>query len=634
MFRSPSASISAISLATPFTKGSQPRKPRSGCVEGSIGFSNVDGAVGIQAQAGTSGSITNTGAISIGETFAPGINKDGFSYEPYAQGTGRYGIETVGAFTGGISAGTYTYSTSTGVVTAQTYSGSIDVTGNNSYGIFIGGGLAGGPGVGFLNISGTVTVSGDNSVGVWTQGEITGGVQINNTVSVHGEYTTGVQTTGPIDGSLTIYSTVTSTGYASATRPTTSVILNDVQGTPSQIEQSGSALVVQGSVGGGIFLGAPPANTVAGTASDLDGDGVPDGAEGTAAVETFGSAPAFVIGGASPITIGQFGSCIAAGYGPGDNCFGLIVEGVVAGDGIYDNVSGTGLQIGGYGGTVNISGGIRISNTGNISASAYQNNATAMILGSGAITPLIQNEGTITATLAANSGTHSASALIIQSGASRSHPAQLRDHQRPFDRGCGLRLRRGGPERHGLNGAQPGNDLGFLDPTVATDATTGAGRRAESERQYDRRHPYPVRRRAERRHAVHRRRCPAQPDRAQQCAAVGRYGDRGAQPGFRYGQSADYQQRGKLSGRPDLYRHGPHRQRAQRHAAGQFAHDHHRPIPVGSAPPASWCSRSIRNMRPAAVSTPSSTWERRRSPTALRWARPSCPRPPSPRSSR
>jgi hypothetical protein len=444
-------------------------------VEGSIGFSNVDGAVGIQAQAGTSGSITNTGAISIGETFAPGINKDGFSYEPYAQGTGRYGIETVGAFTGGISAGTYTYSTSTGVVTAQTYSGSIDVTGNNSYGIFIGGGLAGGPGVGFLNISGTVTVSGDNSVGVWTQGEITGGVQINNTVSVHGEYTTGVQTTGPIDGSLTIYSTVTSTGYASATRPTTSVILNDVQGTPSQIEQSGSALVVQGSVGGGIFLGAPPANTVAGTASDLDGDGVPDGAEGTAAVETFGSAPAFVIGGASPITIGQFGSCIAAGYGPGDNCFGLIVEGVVAGDGIYDNVSGTGLQIGGYGGTVNISGGIRISNTGNISASAYQNNATAMILGSGAITPLIQNEGTITATLAADSGAHSASALIIQSGASV--PTLLNygtiSALSTGDAASAYAVvDQSGTVSTVLN---QGTISVSLTPTIATDATTGSG---------------------------------------------------------------------------------------------------------------------------------------------------------------
>ncbi len=387
-------------------------------VEGSIGFSNVNYAVGIQAAAGETGSITNTGAISIGETFSPGINKDGYSYEPYAQGVGRYGIETLGGFTGGITAGTYTYDTNPGTVENQTYTGSITVTGNNSYGIYIGGGLAGGPGVGNLSIGGTISTSGDGGAGVYTAGEITGKVLVQNSISVHGQYTVGMQTTGPIDGSLGIYSTITSTAYADTTRPTTSTILNDVQGTPSQIEQSGSALIVQGSVGGGIFLGAPPSGTATGSAADLDMDGIPDGAEGSGAVITFGSAPAFVIGGSTPITIGEFGSCNGLAYGQGENCFGLIVEGAVAGDGIYDGASGTGLQIAGAGGAVNIAGGIRISNTGSITSSSYQANSTAMLLGAGLSTPLIQNEGTITATLAAAAGANSANAILIQPGAS------------------------------------------------------------------------------------------------------------------------------------------------------------------------------------------------------------------------
>jgi hypothetical protein len=369
-------------------------------LEGAIGFSNVNYAVGIQAAANVTGSINSTGAISIGETFSPGINKDGYSYEPYAQGTGRYGIQTLGAFTGGITAG------------------SITVTGNNSYGVSIANGLAGGPGVGFLSLSGPINTSGDGGAGVYTAGEITGGVNVSGGVSVHGQYTVGMQTTGQIDGALSIYSTITSTAYASTSRPSTSVILNDVQGTPSQIEQSGSALIVQGSVTGGIFLGAPPAGTASGSTADLDMDGVPDGSEGTGNVITFGSAPAFVIGGSNPITIGEYGSCNGLSYGAGENCFGLIVEGAVAGDGVYDGAAGNGLQIGGSGGAVNILGGIRVSNTGSITSSSYQANSTAMLLGAGLTTPLIQNEGAISATLAAAAGASSANAIVIQPGAS------------------------------------------------------------------------------------------------------------------------------------------------------------------------------------------------------------------------
>ncbi len=364
-------------------------------VEGSIGMNNVNNAVGIEVAPGTwTGSINNTGSISIGESFSASSNKDGYSYEPYAQGSGRYGIYTQGTLNGSITAGTIT------------------VQGNNSYGVYIGSGLGSG---GSLGIGGGVSLTGDTGAAVYTAGEITGSTYITSTVSAKGQ-SVGVQTTGPIDGQLTVYSSITSTAYASTTRPTTSTLLSEVQATPSQVEQGGSALIVQGSVGGGIFLGAPPQGTASGSTADLDGDGIQDGSEGTAVIETYGQAPAMVIGGGTgPITIGEYGSANANGFGSGDNNFGLIVEGEIIGAGIYDNVSATGLDIGSGGVTIN--GGIRIAEAAVISATSYQNNANAMILEGGANVPLIQNEGSINATVAASTGAFSATGVLIKSGA-------------------------------------------------------------------------------------------------------------------------------------------------------------------------------------------------------------------------
>lgn len=369
-------------------------------VEGGLTFSNANNSVGILATPGVIGSINVSGTIINSETFVIGTNStDGFIFEPFAAGTGRYGIQTQGAFTGGVTSG---------VITIQ---------GNNSYGVKIGGGLAGGAGVGNLTLNGAISMTGDGNYGAYTAGEITGAVTINGAVASQGQYSVGVQTTGKIDGALNLYSTVSSTGYASFTRPS-ATILSTVQATPSQVEQGGSALVVQGSVVGGIFLGAPPPNTASGSTADLDLDGVADGSEGTAVVQTFGAAPAMVVGGASAITVGQFGACNGALYGPGNNCFGLINEGVIAGAGVYDSVSATGLDIGGGGAGVTISGGIRIANTGSITATAYQSNSTALLMESGASAPLIQNEGIISASVAAAAGAVNATAVQINSGAS------------------------------------------------------------------------------------------------------------------------------------------------------------------------------------------------------------------------
>ena len=118
----------------------------------------------------------------------------------------------------------------------------------------------------------------------------------------------------------------------------------------------------------------------------------------------FGSAPALLIGGASPITIG-----------PGNNSFAVTIGGTVTGNGDYGNVTGTGIQIGGVnplavssggvapGGnfsTVVLSGGLDITGTVTASSTATTGGgggATAIEIGAGATVPVINVSGSVTA---------------------------------------------------------------------------------------------------------------------------------------------------------------------------------------------------------------------------------------------
>ncbi|HUO22538.1 MAG TPA: autotransporter outer membrane beta-barrel domain-containing protein [Caulobacteraceae bacterium] len=396
-------------------------------VEGTVSVANANNAIAVLATNGGTGAINLAGTISLTESYTPTVNSDGYTNAPFAQGTARYGLQTNGSYTGTVSV-----------------NGAVTVQGNQSYGVAILNGLQAAGNNLYIGqetvATGSVTVTGDNSYGVFTQGSIAGLVQIASSVSVTGVgggsgTSTGgnaVQITGPVTGSLSVYSALTSSGYSSDTRPGTQAQLNLVQATPAQVQQGGSALVVAGSVGGGIFLAAQPSGTTSSSTADADGDGVADGSEGTSALATYGRSPALVIGGAAPITIGEYGSCNAANYGLLDHCFGLIVDGSITASGVYDGVASTAVDIGAGssyqaaaqganagGAGVSILGGMRIGPSATISASAYKANATAIQLESGANLPLLQNEGTVASTL--TSATANAStALFIQPGATLS----------------------------------------------------------------------------------------------------------------------------------------------------------------------------------------------------------------------
>ena len=349
--------------------------------EGAIAIKGANGATGILANTNLTGDITNSGPITIDEDFTPtDADKDGDLDGPFAQGSDRFGIHVLGG-------GTYTGN----IVN----SGPITVEGNNSAGIAVDSALTGS-----LTSTGKISVLGNNSVGI-RAGAVSGNVMIGNASSTtaQGQNSVGVLLGGDIGGALVIQGAVSSTGYRSVIAPTDTSKLD-----ADDLLQGGSAVIVSGNVAGGILLDAKPADNSS-TDTDEDDDGIPDASETTAAVTSFGAAPAMAIGSATQdIAIGAVGT---TGQG-------IIIKGTVAGSGVYSGVSGTGLSIGGTGHAVAVTGGMSV--TGTISGKSLDTNATGIHIGSGAVVPQILNGGTISAEGAGTSGS-AAQAIVIDAGA-------------------------------------------------------------------------------------------------------------------------------------------------------------------------------------------------------------------------
>jgi hypothetical protein len=329
---------------------------------GALAIQNANNANGILALPGLTGSITNSGTITIDETFAPtDTDKDGDLDGPFAQGSGRYGIRIApgGTFTGNVL-----------------NSGTINIEGNQSAGIALDSILNGT----FTN-SGTMSVVGNNSVGIRAT-DISGATRIAGSINVRGGNSVGVSLDGDIGGALTIQGTITSSGYRNTTAPADPSKLD-----ADDLLQGGPAVRIQGDVAGGIrFAVAPPDNSK--TDDDEDDDGIKDAQEGSAQITSLGAAPAVQIGSATgDISVGA-----VAGNANGH---GLIIDGSIAGNGVYAGIDGNGLIIGGLGGNVTIAGGMTV--TGSIAASSNGASARAIRIGSGASVPEIRSSGLIRA---------------------------------------------------------------------------------------------------------------------------------------------------------------------------------------------------------------------------------------------
>ncbi len=312
--------------------------------KGAITIADSSNAVGIFAVAGTSGSITNSGTITIDEAYAPtDTDKDGDIDGPFAQGSGRYGIRVGTGHAGNVL-----------------NSGTITVEGNNSFGVAVEGPLTGS-----LTNSGKIDILGNDSVGI-RAGNVSGNVVLEGTIGARGANSVGALLAGDIGGALRVQGSILASGYRAITPPSDVSKLD-----ADDLLQGGNALRVSGNVAGGIILDSPPKDTDP-KVDDEDKDGVKDADEGTANVTSYGSAAAFQIGASDRATTIGTVSGNAQGHG-------LVINGSVSGQGVYKSVDGNGLVIGGLGQAVTIAGGMTVN--GKIEASSLDKNATALRIG-------------------------------------------------------------------------------------------------------------------------------------------------------------------------------------------------------------------------------------------------------------
>lgn len=373
---------------------------------GTIGFtSGANYTIGILAPgnlgAGNASVINNTGAINLLETTTGDGTAQSVTNGPFANGGNRTGIEIngPGAFTGTVF-----------------NSGAITIIGENSTGIAIDTALNGDlDEVGSIAIvGGTPTYNGNQvvnagnvSYGIHAIGPISGNVTVIGTVTATGQNATGVAL-GDVAGASGIHieGGITATGYRTTAPSTDPNVL--AQMTPDQMLQGGPALELGGNVANGVVITA--ASAASGNVA-----AVPAGA-----LLVDGSAPALLIGGATPITIGT---------NAGNSS--LAIGGSVTGVGIYGDVGTTAIQIGGsnpFGGGnvsvygtapldpfadvtlasgVNVTGAVQVAGVSKHSGTG-SGDANAIIIGSGATLgdanhTGLTNSGVISATITSDS---------------------------------------------------------------------------------------------------------------------------------------------------------------------------------------------------------------------------------------
>jgi uncharacterized protein YhjY with autotransporter beta-barrel domain len=322
------------------------------------------------------GDITVTDDYTASDTTSLDGTEDGYTDAPWAEGTGRYGIHSTG--------------TSAFVGDVDIQSGSaIDVEGNESYGIRFENNINGA-----FTYDGSMTLIGDNSTGISLEKGVTGNVYLSGSISALGENASAIKITGDLGGSLIIDGTYTGTGYSSSSALTQAVYENLIP--ENNLLQDGPLVTVASNVANGVLFGAAVTSTDDDN-TDEDGDGLTDSDQSTASLAQYGSAPALKIGSSTEnITLGglTYTSTVIDDLKESVN-YGLLNRGTIAAYGVHPGVDSTAVEIGGTGYTTTIENGFGIE--GSVTATSYGGDSTAISLLSGATTPLLDVNGTVTA---------------------------------------------------------------------------------------------------------------------------------------------------------------------------------------------------------------------------------------------
>ena len=350
---------------------------------GVIQFQNLNNVIGVLAHGGFAGTISNNGTIEVDDTSTTTTDGNGVIHGPFANGSGRFGIQVIGpgVFTGDID---------------NSGAANITVKGDNSAAISVETALSG-----TLLSAGSISVAGTNVFGIHTTSTVGNGVTLGGTLVAQGQNAQGVNLGGDVTGQVLINGTYSSTGYRYTTRSTDTNFLSHLAA--DDLLQSGPTITIGGNVTGGVLLNATTSTDTSGNVSSVAGS-----------LSSIAAAPALVVGGANGknITLGNVD--VGAGAAAGVEPYGLSIKGTVVGNGVYDGVSSAGVQVGvAGGGTVDTTGGIHVS--GAVSATAYAASATAFHM-SGVIAPDFRNDGSIQAVMNSDAASAAAQAVVIEAG--------------------------------------------------------------------------------------------------------------------------------------------------------------------------------------------------------------------------
>jgi len=320
------------------------------------------------------GTITVTDDYYATDYTSADGSTDGYVEAPWATGTGRYGIHSMGnnPFTGDVS-----------------ITSALDVEGNQSYGIRFENQVAGD-----FSYTGSATITGDNSTAISLEGGVTGNVRIGGSASVVGADSKAISITGDIGGNLIIDGTYTGTAYSTTATLSQSAYENLI---PSlNLLQSGPLVTIASNVSNGVLFGAAYTDTDSSN-TDEDGDGLTDSTQTTASLTQYGSSPALLVGSSTQdITLGGLTYASTALDPPAYN-YGLIVRGNIYAYGVHPYVTSNAIQLGGTGYTTTIDNGVQVA--GSVGASSYGADTTAISLLSGVSTPRLDIDGSVTASV-------------------------------------------------------------------------------------------------------------------------------------------------------------------------------------------------------------------------------------------